>query len=273
MSRYIKFAIRFAIMLLILLNILGCTNTANTNQTYKQQDRSDVQGGENSSQNSVQTYSTQNKWSNFHIGDIYEFGKYKQDSSADSELKTIKWIILENTGDKVMLISKYALALRTYDGEFNSTHSNIEDVQPVTWETCGLRYWLNNTFYNEAFSETEKQYICTTNVIADNNRDFSELQGKDTQDKVFLLSLKECRKYFSSEAERQCQMTPYACNGNPYKFSSDYGEYACWWWLRLDGEATIWANKVTTAGECGAEYNTARIDAFEIGVRPVIWLK
>ena len=58
MSRYIKFAIRFAIMLLILLNILGCTNTANTNQTYKQQDRSDVQGGENSSENSAQTYST-----------------------------------------------------------------------------------------------------------------------------------------------------------------------------------------------------------------------
>lgn len=66
-----------------------------------------------------------------------------------------------------------------------------------TWETCTLRTWLNDTFLNAAFTDDEKNAIAATTVVTPgedpwNTGTLTE-GGKDTVDKVYLLSLEEIR--------------------------------------------------------------------------------
>ncbi|MCR4595007.1 MAG: DUF6273 domain-containing protein [Clostridiales bacterium] len=148
------------------------------------------------------------------------FGQYPKAAGGSEE--PIEWEILDEQGDKILLISKYALDCKKYNGEKTS----------VTWETCTLRTWLNTTFLNATFSPAEQGKILTTLVSADKNPEYNTDPGNDTNDKVFLLSINEVNEYFSSDAERECKPTKYAVaqgadiadrNGN------------CSWWLRSPG--------------------------------------
>lgn len=124
-------------------------------------------------------------------------------------------------GGKALVISKYALDCKPY---------NTSDTD-VTWETCTLRKWLNNDFINAAFSADERTMIPTVTVSADKNPDYSTNPGNATQDQVFLLSITEVNKYFSSDSARLCKPTDYAvANGVG---ENDSGN--CWWWLRSPG--------------------------------------
>lgn len=80
----------------------------------------------------------------------------------------------------------------------------------TTWETCTLRQWLNNNFFNAAFSGYERAMIPTVTVSADENPEYSTDHGNATQDRVFLLSIDEANKYFGSDSERRCKPTDYA---------------------------------------------------------------
>lgn len=79
------------------------------------------------------------------------------------------------------MISRYALDCRPY---------NKSDTA-VTWESCTLRAWLNSEFLNEAFNGEEHALIPMVTVSADKNPSYDTEPGKDTQDRVFLLSIKE----------------------------------------------------------------------------------
>ena len=93
----------------------------------------------------------------------------------------IKWRILKQTGDKVVL-----LADRMPDTcPFNDTYSD------TSWSTCSLRRWLNNEFLSRAFSETEREAIELTKVENSPNALYGTYCGPDTQDYVFILSNKE----------------------------------------------------------------------------------
>ncbi len=68
-------------------------------------------------------------------------------------------------------------------------HNVQEDV---TWETSSIREWLNDEFYNTAFSKEEKKEI---NEVCLNNFDMlypegglAAFGGRDTKDNIFLLS-------------------------------------------------------------------------------------
>ena len=133
-----------------------------------------------------------------------------------------------------MLISKYALDCKPYNTEYTS----------VTWETCTLRSWLNNGFYDKAFSADEQQYIVESTVTADANPSYNTNPDNNTMDKVFLLSITEVNKYFSSDSARICYATDYAENQGSYTNSDG----ACWWWLRSPGYSSSDASSVGSVG-------------------------
>ena len=62
-----------------------------------------------------------------------------------------------NNGETATLISKYALDCVQYNTKEES----------VTWETCSLRKWLNETFLNEAFTVVEQAQLAVVTVTAD----------------------------------------------------------------------------------------------------------
>ena len=175
----------------------------------------------------------------FQAGNYVTFGSYPQ-TEAGNDDTPIEWLVLENDGETALLISRYALDCKPYNGERETT----------TWEQCTLRNWLNNEFFNKAFSAEEKQSILQSDVSADKNPRYDTNPGNATKDMVFLLSVVEANKYFESDDARMCAPTDYAIQQRAYTSDSDKveGRKACWWWLRSPGSLSSIAAGVYTDG-------------------------
>jgi len=191
------------------------------------------------------------------VGDYVLFGMYEQDNNTSNGKEDVEWLVLEIKDGKALVISKYALDCQTY---------NTSDAD-VTWETCTLRKWLNNNFINSAFTGDEKAMIPTVTVSADKNPHYSTNPGNATQDQVFLLSITEANKYFSSDSARQCEHTDYAVAVGAYVNSSNGN---CWWWLRSPGYSQYYAARVNIAGDI-FEYGD-HVDDVDRAVRPALWI-
>ena len=136
----------------------------------------------------------------YNIGDFIKLGKYEQDNDIANGREDIEWIIVDVQEDKVLAVSKYGIDTQLF-------HRTRE---AVTWETSDLRKWLNNDFYNSAFSNDQQNKIISTLVTADKHPINDESTGNDTADKIFLLSISEANRYFDSDEKRKCQATVYA---------------------------------------------------------------
>ncbi len=205
------------------------------------------------------------------VGDYVFFGAYEQDNDTSNGKEDIKWIVLAKEDNKLLIISDKAL-----DGQlYNVTYTN------VTWETCSLRKWLNEIFLDVAFSAAEQLKIQSTNVSAENNPYWSTAPGNSTIDKVFLLSITEVNKYFTSDEARRCVPTLYAkANGVNYLAEAGAscvgnsllkdGEAPCEFWLRSPGDNQDQATYVTYDGR--SVYSGTNVDRNSKGVRPAMWI-
>ena len=187
-------------------------------------------------------------------GTILTIGSIEQDGIYSNGKEPIRWMILEKRGNKALIVSKKILEFLPY----NNTCQN------VTWETCSLRKWLNNDFYNTAFSDREKKAIQATTVQAEDSPWFEVRGGRNTTDKVFLLSSDEAYNYYVTDAERIAEMTQYV-----YDQMSDGNEYCYWWWVRTPGETGSKAVCINPDGSYNV--NGDNVD-FDTGVRPAMWV-
>lgn len=161
--------------------------------------------------------------------ETYTFGSYEQDGDSSNGKEPIEWLVLDRDGDKVLLISKYAL-------DYQSFMPFYEPVtEHYTWEGCSLRRWLNGTFLNAAFSADERQRLLTTTVITSPGSLHRENGPVTTEDRVFLLSNTEVYAYFASEAATAAEYTAYALSENPWPGSAATPGPADWWLRTTDG--------------------------------------
>lgn len=192
-------------------------------------------------------------------GDTIKFGFYEQDNDLDNGKEDIEWIVLKKRRNKVLVISKYGLDSQQY---------NDED-KDVTWASCTLRKWLNEDFLESAFDDDLQKQIAKTSV---NNKfeyrrgmnDYIE-NGKNTKDKIFLLSQDEFEKdflsmefdesYYGKYNKMKCELTAYADGKDEYGGSG--------WWLRISchGFAKYVRNIV----------DDARVSEYRI-IRPALWI-
>ena len=90
--------------------------------------------------------------------------------------------------------------------------------------------------------------------------------GNDTQDKIFLLSDKEAKKYVAL-GEKTCQPTRYAeARGAKGSTSSDN----CLWWLRTGGKMASYAAFVNRKGEVTVA--GIAVQHTTVGIRPAMWI-
>ena len=143
--------------------------------------------------------------------------------------------------------------------------TKISDAKPyneiytdVTWATCTLRTWLNDTFLNTAFTSAEQAAIKDTTVVNSDNPKYGTGGGKNTTDKVYLLSIAEASSgaygfngefNASTDETREAKNTAYAkeCGAWTGFVGSKYegnGE----WWLRSPGMYGRCASVVTSYG-------------------------
>ncbi len=190
--------------------------------------------------------------------ELYPFGRYEQDNITKNGAEVIEWIVLWRWKSKVLLISRYALDCQP----FNTGR------RKVTWETCSLRKWLNETFLQEAFTPEEQEKILTVPVKADKSK-YSEDPGNATDDRIFLLSVSEADQFFSSDSERICIPSAYACAQGALAWTYTGGG-ACEWWLRTPGESRRHASIAFSSGYI-SPFGTY-VNEEDIGVRPALWI-
>lgn len=133
----------------------------------------------------------------------------------------IKWRILTTSGNSAYIMSDIALDSfsiqpdrknENRDGliaSYNNSTGVPDGTYANNWEYCFLRRWLNETFYNEVFNGLQKEIIKTmkldNSARSSNPNDYPKYYGygenagknkfadqcKDTDDKIFLLSLRD----------------------------------------------------------------------------------
>lgn len=182
------------------------------------------------------------------VGDYVVLGYYEQDNNTSNGKEEIEWLVLAKEGNKVLIISRYALDCQAYTKE--------------NWEDSSLRKWLNKNFIDNAFSSDEQNMIQTTTVIKTRYKD------NNTNDRVFLLSKNEALAYFDSNIDRQCQGTAYCYAQGSYK-----GENGnCFWWLRDPYENKNSAASVWDAGCIGSGGKNVEGGSDFGAVRPALWI-
>ena len=172
--------------------------------------------------------------------DCIYFGNYWQndtngDGKADQndQKEPIKWRVLSVHGKDAFLLADQNLDAKLY---------NEKDTS-VTWATCTLRTWLNDTFLNTAFTSAEQADIKNTTVVNDDNPYSGGEGGVNTTDKVYLLSIAEASNTgygfngeFRTDSEtREAKNTVYAKERGAYTSTSTEVEGNGWWWLRSPG--------------------------------------
>ena len=182
---------------------------------------------------------------------IVRFGTYYN--------RDIEWMVLDETEDSMLLITKTAIEAKMY---------NEEPDKGTVWEECTLRQWLNGDFFSSAFSSSEQNRINLTHLENADNPSKGTEAGNDTDDHVFLLSVDEAKKYFDSDEARK---TTLVIDGK-MKISVNYGAY-CQWYLRTPGSFNDMAAIVDYNGVVSERGISAWINNNTIGVRPAIWVK
>jgi hypothetical protein len=187
------------------------------------------------------------------------------------------WRVLEVKNGKALLIAQ------------DVTHINMpynEELVDVTWETCTLRKWLNEEFFY-SFTKEEQRQIAPTANINENNQWYSINGGRNTQDRIFLLSISEVVKYSGDSGDLKNRKgwywegdkwilkdsKGYAINDqfNQKRIAKYNGSEACWW-LRSPGYYSIYAALVLTDGLVNlGGYDVDFVSVYG-GVRPVLWL-
>ena len=203
-----------------------------------------------------------NKIETANVGDIIVFGTYEQDNDTSNGKENIEWLVLAKENNRILVISDKALDCHPY----NSSRTR------VTWETCTLRKWLNNDFINAAFYAEERAKIPTVTVSADKNPEYDTNPGNATKDRVFLLSIVETEKYFTSAEARECILTEYAISNGAWTSDSytEGGKATYLWWLRSPGISQYGAAGVFSDGDVFEDgYGVNHGDC---AVRPAMWI-
>ena len=197
----------------------------------------------------------------YFTGEVYWF-KYEP----------IKWRILTTSGNSAFIMSDIALdafwlepnrrEAGFYNGEYGifrgTKESDVDGTYANNWEYCFLRRWLNETFYNEVFNDLQKEIIKTTrldnsarscnpdeyptyypNTYSSQNKPGENkyaAQCKDTDDKIFLLSLRDItttaygfnKDVLAKDPARNLQATDFAkLHGAP--MNTNDKKYVTWY--------------------------------------------
>ena len=126
----------------------------------------------------------------YEVGAVITLGRYEQDNNETNGPEPVEWYVISRKDDNsCLLLSRYILDAKAY----NSVR------EPVSWETCSLRAWLNGEFAEKAFTGKELKKIVRANVENPANRKTGTEGGNATLDTVFLLSADEAERCLPRE--------------------------------------------------------------------------
>lgn len=208
-----------------------------------------------------------NNLNHFFESDSYHYFKWER----------IRWRVLKNDGNTLFVMADNGLDCKCYADD-------SENWETALWKNCFLRDWLNNKFYNCAFSGSEQNAIVEQRIIHKQGEEYN------TQDKIFLISGEDvydskygfCGKKFDEtdtssynrdSASRWVDSSEYAyCMG---AFSGGFNFIGCDWWLRSANYGDY--RVCSSGGVCDLEdgavnKETAVVPALHIDINSKLWL-
>ena len=205
------------------------------------------------------------------VGGIVTFGAYPQ-TAGGTDKTPIEWLVLDYdaVNNCALLLSRYGLDAKPYNEKWVN----------ITWEKCTLRGWLNGEFLKKAFTAEEQKGILVTKVENGSRQCYSGWStsgGKDTEDRIFLLSYGEANKYmgvtYKDRNNTKSRVTPtaYAIKQGASTSSRNKtaeGTAAGWWWLRSPGDDQDYAADVDIFGSL----RYSGVDSGSGCVRPALWI-
>lgn len=214
------------------------------------------------------------------VGDYIYYGSYEQDGDMSNGPEPIKWRVIDQQDDKILIISQGALEIMPmYDGD-------SFPVDGLTWENCTVRSWLNDEFYNTAFTPEEQAQILVTHVdngVGDLSDEYARDTGNDTDDRIFIQANDATNidgvtlqtqvpgnaYLFSDPRNRSAIVTDYAI-AEFSRPTSDYGNVLCWTrTVGLESNTFLGLNMgmgYTYIWMPGTTANSRR------GIRPMMWI-
>lgn len=175
-------------------------------------------------------------------------------------IEPIQWVVLDCADGKISLTTKKVIEASAWqidynqlgDAYYNTSVGTPADTYANNYAYSTIRSFLNNGFYDMAFSATQKDLLVSVNVdnsarsgnpdsnaqaFNEGNNDYA---CEDTIDKVFLLSEREVtsNEYGFNAAyslndydiARQKQATDYAvAKGAPIRTEYGVDDFSIWW--------------------------------------------
>ncbi len=195
--------------------------------------------------------------------------RYAKEGNKYYLVQEIQWIILEDLGDRYVLVSRELLDGIPFSDDYNQT----------TWAESSLRAWLGGTgdyarggtkyvekwnFFDRAFTLTEQAALRLVTNKTPGNASFGTEGGGDAEDYIYILSQDECAKYFGDTLSMQASVTPFAAKRGVL---AEYKTRGGSWWLRDPGMSMSFLG-VNRNGDF-VEGGFSLTDS-SVGVRPVI---
>ena len=172
-----------------------------------------------------------------------------------------RWLVLEKDGDKQLIISQHILFTLHYHNSTTTT----------TWETSDMREFLNGEYYNTFDASSRAQIRTVINENLDNQWHGTD-GGNDTEDKIFMLSLREVAKYFGGLDKLYNRPTPTTSyitdEYNEAREATTKEGYSRPWWLRSPGDGSHTASIIMFGPIL--MYGDHVFQSW--GVRPAMWI-
>lgn len=204
------------------------------------------------------------------------------------KFEPINWLILDGSTGFVVcdtIIDSQPYSNTIYQNSTKDTYYNNSELTNYAsdYETSSIRKWLNEDFYNTAFTELEKQSIELSNL--DNNcyytmmgtTGYEYLDSKETSDKIFLLSYEDVidSNYGFNPDEKACDVQRKAVSSDYAKCQGIYvdknesknSEFCSHWLLRNSHESSVVSCGVTSSGDSYQSFITCTTC---YGVRPAL---
>ena len=218
----------------------------------------------------------------FSSGNSYQDNNgYTTNNTYYFKYESLKWRVLDHsTGlalcESIIDSQAYSDTAYSYERDPYGYTAYWNDAAHThyanDYATSSIRAWLNDDFYNTAFSSSQKASILTSEL--DNkaySTSYSEYDSETTYDKVFLLSWSEMQNtaygfptHTDSSSARQAKGTDYAkCQGLEVDSSNECSIQR----LRSAGEGSDYACVVVSDGNLDYDWDVRHT---YYGVRPAI---
>ncbi len=189
----------------------------------------------------------------------------------------LKWRVLDPSTGLVLcesIIDSQAYSNTIYEDNVNIRYCNDAGHTRYAndYATSSIRTWLNNDFYNTAFSSSQKACILTSELDNKAKTSYSKYDSETTYDKVFLLSWSEMQNTaygfpanWDSSYARQAKGTDYAkCQGLDVDSSSEYSDQCLRSATGYNSDEACYVNIHGDLSYCWYVYITG------LGVRPAL---